>query len=98
METTFSDWIVDGLKIFALVFLIGKLINRAFEKIQERFKISRSIEFGFVHLMFILTFSYILHVLTSDKFSDEFGISSPSVLYSGLLVNLQTNLFFNFGV
>lgn len=52
METTLSDWIVDGLKIFTLVFLIGKLINRVFAKVQERFKISRSIAFGFVHLMF----------------------------------------------
>jgi hypothetical protein len=96
--TTFSDWMFDGLKIFLLVFLIGKLINKAFAKVQKQFEIHRSLEFGFAHLLFILTFSYILHVYTSDKFSEDFGISSPSVLYSGLLLNLQSNLFSNFGI
>jgi hypothetical protein len=98
MKTTFSNWMLDGLKIFTLVFLIGRLINSAFIKIQKHFEIRPSIEFGLVHLIFILSISYFLHVFTSDKFSDELSISSPSVLYSGLLVNLQSNLFYNFGV
>ena len=96
--TSFSDWMLDGLKVFTLVFLIGKLINNAFIKLQQHFKIRTSIEFGLAHLIFILSFSYFLHMFTTEKFSDELSISSPSVLYSGLLVNLQSNLFNNFGV
>ena len=94
----FSDWIVEGVKVFVVVFVLGKLINRLFVKLQRRLRLKNSIVFGLAHLLFILVFSYFLHVFTSQKFSEEMSITSPSVLYSGLLLNLQSNLFSNLGV
>jgi hypothetical protein len=94
----YSDWMYDGLKIFISVFLIGKVFNLLFKKIQEKLNVKRSKIYGLIHLLSILTFAYFLHNLTSDSFSDEFGISTPSILYSGLLINLQTNMFWNLGV
>lgn len=94
----YSDWMIDGLKIFVIVFLLGKMINTIFVKIQRRFLIRKSILFGLAHLIFILTFSYVMHVFTSHKLSEEINITSPSVLYSGLLLNMQSNLFVNLGV
>jgi hypothetical protein len=94
----YSDWMMNGLKIFVVVFLLGKLINTAFVKLQRRYKVQKSITFALLHLMFILTFSYFLHIYTSHELSLEMNITSPSVLYSGLLLNMQTNLFVNLGV
>lgn len=94
----FRDWILDGLKIFVIVFIMGKIINLIFTRFQTKFNIPRSKLFGLVHLIFILSFSYYLHHLTSDKFSEEVGITNPSVLFSGLFMGLQSNMFYNLGV
>lgn len=95
---TYKDWMYDGLKIFISVFLVGKVFNLTFKKIQEQIGLERSKIYGFLHLLTILTFAYFLHTSTSDSFSDEFGISTPNILYSGLIINLQTTMFWNLGV
>jgi hypothetical protein len=94
----YRDWILDGLKIFIIVFVIGKTINLIFTRFQTKFGISRSKLFGIIHLLFIISFSYYLHNLTSDQFSEEIGITNPSVLFSGLFMGLQSNMFYNLGV
>lgn len=97
-NSSLTDWILDGLKVFVMIFIIGKFINLIFKKIGDKLGIKRSKIYGFIHLLFIITFAYYLHNLTSDKFSEEFGISNPSILFSGLFISLQTNLFYNLGV
>lgn len=94
----YKDWIIDGLKVFFLIFVIGKGINFSSKRLQEYLQIKRSKIYGLFHLFFILTFSYYLHILTSDKFSEEMGISNPSILFSGLFMGLQSNMFYNLGV
>jgi hypothetical protein len=95
---SYTEWVQNGLKIFIVVFIIGKIINTGFRKFQKWLRIPQSRIYGFVHLFFVLSFSYFLHILTSDQFSDEVGISSPSVLFSGLFMGLQNNMFYNLGV
>lgn len=94
----YRDWILDGFKIFIIVFVMGKIINLIFTRFQTKFSIPRSKVFGLIHLLFILSFSYYLHNLTSDQFSEEVGITTPSVLFSGLFMGLQNNMFYNLGV
>lgn len=98
MTTTLKDWILDGIKIFIIIFVIGKLINRVFKDLQNILRLKRSIIYGLIHLLFILVFAFYLHNFTSDKFSHDFGISNPSILFSGLFISLQNNLFYNLGI
>lgn len=98
MTITLTNWVLDGIKIFVIIFIFGKLINHIFKQFQNRYDIPESKFYGFIHLLVILTFAYYLHNLTTDQFSEEFGISNPSILFSGLFISLQNNLFYNLGI
>lgn len=94
----YIEYISSAIKIFMLTFIIGKGINKLFEKIEKDYPNYNKKILGFTHLFFIINVAYYLHIFTSDEFSDEFQISHPGILFSSFMINLQSNMFKNLGI
>lgn len=92
----YTTYLKEGLKIFVLVFILGKVIDELFSSIQKKYNIPKSKIFGLIQLFSIITIAYIVHVLTPRKTSIEFQVYTPAVLFSSLMLNMQTTMFYNF--
>lgn len=94
----YTDYLKNAIKIFLFTFILGRGINKLFELITEKYSSYNKKLLGLLHLFVIINLAYILHIFTSDQFSDEFQISHPSILFSSFMITLQTQMFKNFGI
>lgn len=94
----YLNYLLSALRIFILTFLLGKGIDKIFEKINKKYSEFNKNLIGLIQLFFIINIAYYLHIFTSENFSNEFQISHPSILFSSFIINLQTNMFRNLGV
>lgn len=94
----YTSYLIGGIKIFILVFILGKGIDETFDTIQKKYKISRSNLYGLLQLFTVITIAYIIHKLSPNKTSVEFQIYNPTVLFSSLILNIQNTMFYNFNI
>ncbi len=92
----FKEYFISSLKIFIILFILGKILDNTFTKIQKKYNIPLSIWYGILQLFTCIVVAYILHSFTSDNFSDEMQIYAPNVLLSSFMMSLQSNMFKNF--
>ena len=91
----YINYLQEGLKIFILVFVLANVLDQFFSTIQKKYKIPKSKIFGLLQLFSIITIAYIVHVLTPHKTSIELQVYTPAVLFSSLMLNMQTTMFYN---
>jgi len=94
----YKEYIFNAIKIFLLTFILGRTVNKLFEVITEKYKNFNKKLMGLIQLIIIIHIAYILHIVTSQEFSEEFQISHPSILFSSFMINLQTTMFRNLGI
>lgn len=94
----YRDYLLSAFKIFFLMFVIGGSINHIFTIINKKYPKYNKVIWGVLQLIVVIHVAYILHIFTSNEFSDEFQISHPSILFSSFMISLQTNMFKNFGI
>lgn len=94
----YRDYLLNAFKIFFFTFVIGRSIDYTFKLINDKYQKYNKKLFGLLQLIVVIHVAYILHIFTSNEFSDEFQISHPSILFSSFMITLQTNMFKNFGV
>uniref|UniRef100_A0A6C0E0C2 EamA domain-containing protein n=1 Tax=viral metagenome TaxID=1070528 RepID=A0A6C0E0C2_9ZZZZ len=85
-----------GFVVFGTSLVIGVLIDESFRKMQKQLRVEKSCLLGFLQLFVVLSVSYFLHISTSNAFSKDYQIYSPSVLFSSLIFGLQKNMLGNF--
>lgn len=94
----YISYLSEGLKIFILVFLLGKGIDELFDTVQKKYEIKHSKLYGLLQLFTIITIAYFIHFFTSRKTSIEFQIYNPTVLFSSLMLNIQNTMFQNLDI
>lgn len=94
----YPTYLLQGLKIFILVFILGNIIDQIFAYVQKKYNIPKSKVYGLLQLVTIITIAYIIHANSNNKISHEFQIYNPTVLFSSLMLNIQNTMFYNFSL
>lgn len=95
---SFTKYVLESMYIFSVLFVVGKMIDTGFKKWQMNNAYHRSFLTGLLQLLACIVCSYVIHMHTSNKFSDEMQITTPTVLFSSFLISLQSNMYKNFEI
>lgn len=94
----YLEYIINALKIFFLAFVIGRSVDHLFKLLTNKYKNVNKKMLGIVQLLLVINIAYVMHIFTSEEFSEEFQISHPGILFSSFMINLQTTMFRNLGI
>jgi uncharacterized membrane protein YoaK (UPF0700 family) len=94
----YKNYVFSAIKIFLLTFVLGKSINNFFTFITDKYENFNKKILAIIQLIVIINVAYIIHIIPSKQISEEFQITNPSILFSSLMINLQTTMFKNFDI
>jgi hypothetical protein len=88
----FYQYILTSLQIFIVSFILGSYIDKQFQQLQIKYKLSPFIS-GFSQLLTLIIITYFIFHYHNTKIFENY---SPQLIFSSFLFGLQPNMLNNF--